>query len=74
MKEDGGEEEKEDKPKANSGKKATAKKADSKPKAPKKEKKPPAEGTRKSSRVSNKRSADAPEEQPAAKKSKNGKK
>ncbi|KAI4240326.1 MAG: hypothetical protein L6R42_011539, partial [Xanthoria sp. 1 TBL-2021] len=40
-------EEKAEKPKANSGKKATGKKADTKAKAPKKEKKAPAEGTRK---------------------------
>ncbi|KAL9635854.1 MAG: hypothetical protein Q9164_003204 [Protoblastenia rupestris] len=74
VKEQGGEEEKEDKPKANSGKKATGKKTDSKPKATKKEKKPPTEGTRRSSRVSNKRSAPAEEEKPPAKKAKSAKK
>ena len=77
---DGEEQSKAEKPKANSGKKATGgKKADSnKPKAPKKEKKPPAEGTRKSSRVSQKRTAEAAvdeeKERPAAKKAKGAKK
>ena len=74
VKEHHGEGGKEEKPKANSGKKATGKKADSKPKAPRKETKPPTEGTRKSSRIGNKRSAPADEEKPAAKKAKNGKK
>jgi len=48
-----------ERPKANSGKKATGKKGDTKAKTAraKKEKKPPTEGTRKSSRVSTKRSA-----------------
>ncbi|KAL8933523.1 MAG: hypothetical protein Q9211_005736 [Gyalolechia sp. 1 TL-2023] len=50
-----------EKPKANSGKKATGKKGDGKSKAAKKEKKTPTEGTRKSSRIGSKRSA--PEEE-----------
>ncbi|MCJ1286792.1 hypothetical protein MMC26_006138 [Xylographa opegraphella] len=72
-----------EKPKANSGKKATGKGADIKAKTPraKQEKKPPTEGTRKSSRVSTKRSAPLdgdeerePEEKAPAKKSKSVKK
>lgn len=51
----------EEKPKANSGKKATGKK-ETKTKAPKKEKKPPTEGTRRSTRTAGKRSAPEPEE------------
>ncbi|KAL8729661.1 MAG: hypothetical protein Q9166_004610 [cf. Caloplaca sp. 2 TL-2023] len=76
----GSEEKKEDKaekPKANSGKKATGKKADTKAKAPKKEKKAPTEGTRKSSRIGGKRSApeeDKKEEKTPAKKAKTTKK
>ncbi|MCJ1389017.1 NAD(+) salvage pathway protein [Xylographa bjoerkii] len=71
-----------EKPKANSGKKATGKKADTKAKTTrsKKEKKPPTEGTRKSSRVSTKRSAPVddeeesePEKKAPAKKSKSAK-
>ncbi|KAG8533726.1 uncharacterized protein KY384_001467 [Bacidia gigantensis] len=73
VKDSGAGDQKDDKPKANSGKKATGKKTDGKPKAPKKEKKAPAEGTRKSGRLSNKRSAPADEGKPAAKKAKNGK-
>jgi hypothetical protein len=51
-----------EKPKVNSGKRATGKKGgdDSKPSKASKEKKPPTEGTRKSFRISAKRSA--PEE------------
>ena len=65
----------EEKPKANTSKKATGRK-ESKPKAPKKEKKAPTEGTRKSARVSGKRAAEPEEEQekPPAKKSKTSKK
>ncbi|KAL8753614.1 MAG: hypothetical protein Q9184_005372 [Pyrenodesmia sp. 2 TL-2023] len=56
--------EKKEKPKANSGKKATGKKekGESKAKAPRKEKKTPTEGTRKSSRIGGKRSAPEEEE------------
>ncbi|KAL8678325.1 MAG: hypothetical protein Q9186_005315 [Xanthomendoza sp. 1 TL-2023] len=71
-------EDKADKPKANSGKKATGKKAETKAKAPKKEKKVPTEGTRKSSRIGGKRSApedeDTKEEKAPAKKAKAAKK
>ncbi|KAI4205818.1 MAG: hypothetical protein LQ350_000003 [Teloschistes chrysophthalmus] len=51
--------EEKEKPKANSAKKATGKKAETKAKAPKKDKKTktPTEGTRKSTRISGKRSA-----------------
>ncbi|KAL9604278.1 MAG: hypothetical protein Q9219_000676 [cf. Caloplaca sp. 3 TL-2023] len=70
--------EEKEKPKANSGKKATGKKGDSKAKAPKKEKKTPTEGTRKSSRIGGKRSAPEEEkkteEKTPAKKAKTGKK
>lgn len=82
MKENGDKSEEKEKPKANSGKKATGKKAESKPKAPKKEKKQPTEGIRKSTRVSNKRVApqeeeeeeEEKEEKAPAKKAKTGKK
>ncbi|KAL8920549.1 MAG: hypothetical protein Q9208_006171 [Pyrenodesmia sp. 3 TL-2023] len=62
--------EKKEKPKANSGKKATGKKekGESKAKAPKKEKKTPTEGTRKSSRIGGKRSAPEEEEKTEEKK------
>ncbi|KAL9011953.1 MAG: hypothetical protein Q9173_003242, partial [Seirophora scorigena] len=67
-----------EKPKANSGKKATGKKGESRAKAPKKEKKAPTEGTRKSSRIGGKRSAPEEEKQTEdkvpAKKAKSGKK
>lgn len=54
----------EDKPKANSGKKATGpKKSVTKPKAENKLKKPHAEGTRKSTRVGNKRKAPPKDEE-----------
>ncbi|KAA6415374.1 MAG: hypothetical protein FRX48_00089 [Lasallia pustulata] len=69
--------EKADKPKANSGKKATGKTGEAKAKAPKKEKKVPTEGTRKSSRIGTKRSAPAEEdakEKAPAKKAKSAKK
>lgn len=69
--------EKADKPKANSGKKATGKTGETKAKAPKKEKKTPTEGTRKSSRIGTKRSAPAEEdikEKAPAKKAKSAKK
>ncbi|KAI4179855.1 MAG: hypothetical protein LQ346_007103 [Caloplaca aetnensis] len=58
-------EEKKEKPKANSGKKATGKKekGESRAKAPKKAKKTPTEGTRKSSRIGGKRSAPEEEEE-----------
>ncbi|KAL8850535.1 MAG: hypothetical protein Q9221_004492 [Calogaya cf. arnoldii] len=70
-------EEKAEKPKANSAKKATGKKADTKAKAPKKEKKAPTEGTRKSTRISGKRSApeeEQKEEKTPTKKAKTAKK
>ncbi|KAL8673426.1 MAG: hypothetical protein Q9168_002169 [Polycauliona sp. 1 TL-2023] len=70
-------EEKAEKPKANSGRKATGKKADTKAKAPKKEKKAPTEGTRKSTRIGGKRSApeeEQKEEKAPAKKAKTAKK
>ncbi|KAL8839393.1 MAG: hypothetical protein Q9170_001787 [Blastenia crenularia] len=57
------EEKEKEKPKANSGKKATGKKGESKAKAPKKEKKTPTEGTRKSTRIGGKRSAPEEEEE-----------
>ncbi|KAL8779102.1 MAG: hypothetical protein Q9203_001597 [Teloschistes exilis] len=67
-----------EKPKANSAKKATGKKAETKAKAPKKEKKAPTEGTRKSTRISGKRSAPEDEkkteEKAPAKKAKTAKK
>lgn len=69
--------EKADKPKANSGKKATGKTGEIKAKAPKKEKKTPTEGTRKSSRIGTKRNAPAEEgtkEKAPAKKAKSAKK
>lgn len=69
---------KEDKPKANSGKKATTKKDAGKAKTPK-NKKEPTKGTRSSSRIanlnSNKHKAPEPEKKkPAAKKAKTSKK
>lgn len=73
MNEGGEKKEEKEKPKANSGKKATGKKTETKARAPKKGKALPREGTRKSSRVGTKRSA--PEEEKApAKKAKTGKK
>ncbi len=68
---------KDDKPKANSGKKAATKKGDGKAKTPR-NKKEPRKGTRSSARIasqnSNKRKAPEPEKKPAAKKAKTSKK